>query len=143
MKLLLDSSVWIGILRGDRLPEALARIRGRHQLWMDAFVAAELFAGCRSRSERKQVSILVAPFARAARLRAATANDMIGAGRALSMLRQRGIQLANPAGALIDAGIAIGAVRLGALLVTDNVRDFRKLSAVLPLSWTTRAEFLD
>jgi predicted nucleic acid-binding protein len=139
VKLLLDSSVWIEHLRRGILGPLLPRLRGRHQMWMDALVAAELIAGCRSRRERRVVAALIAPFSRAGRLRAASAADLSEAGRALSMLRERGVELRRPPSALLDAAIAVTAVRLGALFVTENARDFDKLARVLPLRWETVA----
>lgn len=44
-----------------------------------------------------------------------------------------------PAGALIDATLAVTTLRRGALLVSENARDFEKLSEVLPLHWETLA----
>lgn len=137
MKLVFDSSVWIEHLRRNVLTPVLPRLRGKYQLSMDALVAGELIAGCRSRAERRVVDALLAPFIRAARVRAATADDVREAGRALSKLRERGAGLSHPAGALIDSTIAITAVRMGALLVTENARDFEKLATVLPLRWET------
>lgn len=135
MKLLFDTSVWIEHLRRDALTPLLPLLRGSYQLWMDALVAAELIAGCRSPKERRVVDSLIAPFTRADRVRAATSRDIADAGRALSKLRQRGVTLANPAGALIDAIIALSAARLGALFVTEDARDFEKLATALPLRW--------
>jgi len=106
---------------------------------MDALVSGELIAGCRSRKERSVVVALIAPFVRADRIRSATATEIQDAGRALSKLRERGVAVSNPAGALIDATIAVSALRIGALLVTENTRDFEKLAAVLPLHWETLA----
>lgn len=139
MKLVFDTNVWIEHLRRNALASLLTSLRGKYQLSMDALVAGELIAGCRSRKERNIVSALLTPFSRANRVRAATAADLADAGRALSKLRERGATLSNPAGTLIDATIAVGAVRMGALLVSENVRDFEKLATVLPLRWETRS----
>jgi predicted nucleic acid-binding protein len=131
--------VWIEHLRQDALAKVLPLLRGKYQLWMDALVAAELLAGCRSRQERRVVEALLAPFARTTRVRAPTAAELAEAGRAISKLRERGLALRKPAGALIDAAIAVAAARDGALLVSENVSDFAKLSTVLPLRWETLA----
>ena len=132
MKLVLDTSVWIEHLRHDTLEPLMPALR-RHQLWMHALVAGELLAGCRSRAERGYVDTLIAPFVRANRLPAPHAMEIADAGRALSLLRAQGVSLSHAA--LIDATIAVGATRLGALLVTENARDFEKLSKLLPLQW--------
>ena len=137
MKLIFDTNVWIEHLRHDSLAPLLPLLRGKYQLSMDALVAGELIAGCRSRKERKIVDAVLAPFKRADRIRAATAVDIADAGRALSKLREKGATLSNPAGVLIDATIAVAAARLGALLVSENTRDFEKLATMLPVRWET------
>ena len=139
VRLVLDTSVWIEHLRRDALAPLLPLFRGKYQLSMDALVAGELIAGCRSRKERRVVDALLSPFLRADRVRAAAATDIADAGRALSRLRERGVVLSNPAGALIDATIAVTTLRRGALLVSENTRDFERLSEVLPLQWETLA----
>ena len=47
----------------------------------------------------------------------------------------------NPAGALIDATIAVTTLRLGALLLSQNARDFENLAKVLPFRWETLLAF--
>jgi len=108
---------------------------------MHALVAGELLAGCRSSAEREYVDDTISPFTRAARVTSATAGEVALAGRTLSRLRERGVALANPAGALIDATIAVSTVRIGALLVTENAHGFAKLGKLLPLRWETLSQF--
>lgn len=139
MRLVLDSSVWIEHLRRNALAPLLPLLRGKYQLWMDALVQAELIAGCRSRQERRVVDALLAPFARTGRVRAPTAVELALSGHVISKLRERGLVLRKPAGALIDAAIAVSAARDGALLVSENGSDFEKLSKVVSLRWETTA----
>ena len=141
MKLLLDSSVWIDHFRGNVLAVVLPRLRGRYQLWMSGVVGAELLAGGRSRTERRAVDRLLAPFRKAGRVLAADSEDLLASGRALSRLRERGVMLRQPGAALLDALIAVNAVRVGALLVSANSDDFRKLSSVLPVRFEPWEEF--
>lgn len=141
MKVVLDTSVWIEHLRSAQIASVLGSLRGRYTVHMDPFVAAELLAGCRSRRERRLIDSILAVFARAGRTRDPGAADLQHAGRALSLLREKGTRLSNPAGALIDAAIAVGAVRTGALVVSLNERDFAKLGSALPLRWESWATF--
>lgn len=141
MKVFLDTSIWIEHLRHHSLDPIFPRIRGDNQLWMDALVAGELLAGCRSRIERRVVDILIEPFASTGRLRAASAREIADAGVALAKLRERGEELAGGTGALVDAVTAVAATREGALLVSENVHDFGRLARVLPLRWETLAAF--
>ena len=135
MKLILDTSVWVEHLRHGALTALLPRARGKYRFWMDGIVAGELVAGCRSRAERRVVEGLIAPFTRAGRIVAPVEADLIEAGRGLSKLREKGVSLKNGSGALLDALIAIDAVRIGALLVTVNDADFRRLADVTPLRY--------
>ncbi len=141
MKLFFDTNVWIQIINQDAFASFPARARNTYLLRMHAVVAAELIAGCRSRIERAIIDRLLESFVRTDRLRAEGAGEIVAAGRALSQLRERGQPLRNPGGALVDAIIAVGASREGALLVSDNAGDFEKLARVLPLRWATLAAF--
>ena len=141
MNLLLDSSVWIEHLRSGGLERLLPRIRGRFLLWCDSVVTAELTAGCRSKRERRTVARLFAPFVGAERVVSPSQQDFERAGLALSRLREKGRTLSNPGGALLDALIACCAIRVGALLVTVNWRDFESLRTELPLRIESLAPF--
>ena len=134
MRLLLDTSVWVEHLRTHDLAKVLYDIRGKFVPWLDAITAAELIAGCRSKRERRVVDRLLDPFRSAGRLIAPEPADCDRAARALSRLREQGTTLSGAAGALLDAMIAAVAVRLGALLVTLNMKDFEKLGRTLPVT---------
>ena len=141
MKLLLDTSVWTEHLRNDALGELMPAIQSSYRLWLDGVVAGELMAGCRDRIERRFIARLIQPFARANRLCAASAADLRTAGEALCRLRERGLSLKGPGGALLDSTVAVNAVNLGALLVSSNEGDFTRLASVLPLRFETLADF--
>lgn len=119
----------------------MPQVRGRYFLWLDSVAAAELIAGCSTRRARRVVSGLIAPFERAGRVVIPAQRDFVRAAEALSKLRGAGLSLKNPGAALLDALQAANAVRIGALLVTENVSDFRKLGRVLPLSISSFADF--
>jgi predicted nucleic acid-binding protein len=133
VKLLFDSSVWIDHLRRGALDGVIPALRGRFALWMDSVVAAELLAGCRSKQERRTVERLLAPFERSGRVAAPVHADFRRAAAALSALRARGKTLASPGGALLDALIMAIAGRIGAMVVSTNVRDFESLAARIPV----------
>jgi predicted nucleic acid-binding protein len=133
MKLLFDTSVWVEHLRHAVLENVIGKLRGRFVLGMDAVVASELRAGCRSKKERNVVRKLLAPFEAAGRLLCPSAGDFARASLSLSRLRERGRLPSGSKGALLDGLIATLAVREGALLVTHNVSDFAALGKALPL----------
>lgn len=140
MKVLFDTSVWVEHLRHDLLSQVIPALRGKLALWFDAVSAAELRAGCRSKSERDVVARLLTPFEKAERVAIPLEGDYVRAATALSRLREDGMALKQPGGALLDALIAAVAVRLGALVVTFNIADFQKLSRVLPVQVETMGD---
>jgi predicted nucleic acid-binding protein len=133
VKLLFDSSVWIEHLRRGALDAVLPVLRGKLALWMDGVVAAELRAGCRGKREERVVKGLLGPFERAGRVAVPAYPDFRRAAGALSRLRARGRTLSNPGGALLDALIGTVAVRIGAMVITTNMRDFEAIATQLPL----------
>ena len=141
MNLLFDTSVWIDDLRHGVLRFIMPQVRGRYFLWLDSVAAAELLAGCGTRKERRLISGLIAPFERAGRVVTPSQRDFVRAAEALSKLRGAGLTLKNPGAALLDALQAANAVRIGALLVTENVSDFEKLAKFLPVSISSFRDF--
>jgi predicted nucleic acid-binding protein len=139
VKVAFDTSVWVEHLRGGGVADLIDVMRRRCVLQMDAVVAAELRAGCRSRRQERLVESLIAPFARARRVVTPVEGDFARAALALARLRASGLTLGRPAGVLMDGLIAAVAVRTGALLVTSDVDDFRMLATRMPL----RVEGLD
>lgn len=135
MKLLFDSSVWIDHLRSGTLDGVIPALRGRFTLWLDSVVAAELVAGCRGKQERRVVERVLLPFERAGRIATPLHADFRRASAALSALRARGKTLASPGGALLDALIMAVARRIGAMVVTTNVRDFEALASRIPVTF--------
>jgi predicted nucleic acid-binding protein len=133
VKLLFDTSVWIEHLRHAALASLIEPMRGRFTLGLDAVVASELRAGCRSKRERRIVDQLCAPFERSGRLLCPLQGDFERAAGALSRLRERGQPPSGAKGALLDALIATVATHDGALLVTANPSDFEKLAREMPL----------
>jgi predicted nucleic acid-binding protein len=131
--LFFDASVWIEHLRRAVLDEVIGDVRGRFVLGLDAVVAAELRAGCRSKRERSVVARLLRPYERSGRLLCPERNDFERAALALSRLRERGRLPSGGKSALLDALIAAVAIRRGALLVTVNMADFASLATVMPL----------
>ncbi len=132
MKVLFDTSVWIEHLRRGALDSVIGAMRGQLVLCLDAVVAAELRAGCRSKRERRVVGGLCAPHERAGRLLCPSQNDFESAALALSRLRERGRPISGAQSALLDALIVQLAAREGALVVTHNAGDFLALASEIP-----------
>ncbi len=143
MKLLFDSSVWVDHLRGGALDGVIPALRGRFAPWMDSVVAAELLAGARDKRERRAIEHLLAPFERSGRVASPEHADLRRAATALSALRARGKTLASPGGALLDALIMAVARRIGAMVVSKNVRDFEALAGRIPATFCPFSSFVE
>lgn len=133
MKLLFDTCVWAEHLRHAALDPVVDVIRGGFVLCLDAVVAAELVAGCRSKHEHRVVNRICAPHQRSGRLLCPMSSDFERAAIALSKLRERGRPPSGSKAALLDALIAAIAAREGALLVTQNLTDFSRLTEEIPV----------
>ncbi|MBI2942036.1 MAG: PIN domain-containing protein [Chloroflexi bacterium] len=116
-----DTSVLITVVReapGRR--EFLDRVRA-DRVWLSTVVAAELYAGTRSRDDAHAIDRVVATMERLRRLLVPTADDWIRAGRLLA--RRTRLQGAiRPRDHLSDVLILLSAARLKGTVVTDNVR---------------------
>ena len=124
MRTVLDSSVLIDHLRGDaRARRAIAeRVATGEQLWGIVITRAELIAGMRS-SER------AATFALLDRLRWLDVDvDVSDDAGALARRYRR----SHPGLDLADCLIAAGTERLGARLLTQNVRHFPMFEGLEP-----------
>jgi len=124
--------LWVAHLRSGALDVVVPALRGRFWLWFDSVSVAELLAGARSKGERNVVAKLIRPFEKAGRIAHPEPSDFRRAGLALGRLRQRGRTLKNPGAALLDGLIGAVCARIGALLVTANLRDFESLARELP-----------
>ena len=137
MKLIFETSVWIDHLRFGALDPILPGLRGRYWLWSHSVAVAELLAGARSKQERTTVMKLIRPFERAGRIAHPAPADFRRAGLALGRLRSKDALFSNPGAALLDGLIAAVCARMGALLVTTNLRDFAALADELPFRFGT------
>ena len=133
MKLIFDTSIWVDHLRVGTLDSVLPSLRGRFWVWIDAVAIGELLAGARTKREREMVTTIIRPFEKAQRIVCPETGDFTRAGLALGRLRMRGRTIRHPGGALLDALTAAVCVRLGAVLVTANLSDFRMLAEEIPL----------
>src|SRR5262249_38429268 len=134
---------WIDHLRQGALADVVPRLRGRFWLWFHSVTVGELFAGARGKKDRAVIAKIIRPFEKAGRIAHPEARDFRRAGLALGRLRGRGRELSSPAGALLDGLLGATCARLGALLVTSNLRDFESLAKELPFRFSTLAGLFD
>ena len=135
---LFDSSVYIsGIRRGDDAVMAQRRLSPDTLLWLSSVVLEELYAGAIGQI-RDSVERLEHDFERARRILVPNLSDWTHTGRVLArMAAKYGYEKIGQGRLTNDALIAMSAARIGALVITINERDFRKLAEFRSFQWET------
>ena len=129
---LVDSSVWIDVLRDARgaRRRALAGAVGDDEVVLTRFNQLELLQGCRDEREWG----LLKPYLDAQEYIEPSPDGWVEAARAYFDLRRRGRSVRSP----IDCCIAQAAIEHDALLLHRD-RDFKAIAEIRPL----RQEWLD
>ena len=116
---LLDTSVYIDNLRSGRFKQEILDLK--FIVRCSAVVLAELARGARSREMKRFVDGL----ARNLRVIAPTERDWIESGKIVShLVVEHGYDLHKTREIHFDVLIALAAKRIGAFLITTNVKDF-------------------
>lgn len=124
MRVVVDSSVLIDHLRGDpRSHDVLSgRVAQGDELWGIVIARAEVLAGMRHPEQRRTLILLN-------QLRWLEIDvDLADAAGAMA----RSLRRSHPGPQLADCLIAAGTERLGAALLTQNVRHFPMLPGLTP-----------
>jgi predicted nucleic acid-binding protein len=131
-KVLFDTSVLVPFLRKGVYLEEITRLARGHVLYFSSVVAQELYAGSRDRRFLWQMDKLYYRFQKVGRLVVPGVADWRAAGLALNRIGRRyGIDRIRRAALVNDALIAASCRREGALLLTLNERDFRRLKEAI------------
>jgi tRNA(fMet)-specific endonuclease VapC len=131
MKWMLDSNACIAIIR--RHPEsALKRLRGKAvgQVGVSSITLAELQYGAAKSSRPDQARIALAEFALPLEIAAFDDAAALAYGTIRAGLEKKG----KPIGPF-DTLIAAHALVLGAVLVTNNTREFRRVPGLVVEDW--------
>jgi predicted nucleic acid-binding protein len=101
--------------------------------YLSAIVLMELRAGAFSRRDRRLLQRLEAAFERAGRVLLPSRTVFAEAGEALRRLQaDRGYNIRASHSIVNDVLIALSARSIGAMVVTQNERDYRAIQAVRP-----------
>jgi tRNA(fMet)-specific endonuclease VapC len=131
MKWMLDTNVCIAIIR--RQPEtAIRRLRGKSigQVGVSAITVAELQYGAAKSSRPEQARSALSEFLLALEVVPFDEQACVGYGVVRAKLESSG----KPIGPL-DTLIAAHALSLGVVLVTNNVREFRRVPGLAVEDW--------
>lgn len=135
MKALLDTNVLIGFFLNPNQKEEFEARTLRPQIFMSSVVAMELFAGCRTNLQQRELASLLKPFERAGRMLTPTHACFSEAGRVLAGLGADGVQAVERRSLVNDVLIAVTAARNGVVVVTANVKDFSRIERHTPVRW--------
>ena len=135
--ILFDSSAYLSALRGNSAsPKALNEFRPQSALWLSSVVLEELFAGADERG-RSAVEHLQREFEKARRILVPNLADWAASGKLLAQLGSRyGYEEIGRARLTNDALIATSAGRAGIKVITENARDFARLSEFCHFEWS-------
>ncbi len=142
-RFVLDTNIYIHSFRDPVANTELVRFHesaGAGE-YLSSVVVQELRAGTRALADRRRLERhLIDHFIRVGRVVTPTATAWAAAGDVLAALRAReGLQLGGVSKALgNDILLAMSCREAGLMLVTDNVRDFARIAAVMKFDYTTR-----
>lgn len=124
---LFDTNVYLRVLRSEAFARThLQRFtRLAPRTYLCSVVAAELYAGARTLRGVRVIDSLLAPYLKVGRVVFPNHNDWLSMGKAVAEIaivtpgyRSRATALQN------DILIALSAKRIGAVVVTENEKDF-------------------
>jgi predicted nucleic acid-binding protein len=139
-KYVLDANLFI---RGFREPLANLELQKFHALfapfeYFSAIVAQELRSGTRSPADRRALERWVlAPFARRNRILVPTEKAWQDSGDVLAeMARREGLEINKVTKSFgNDILLALSCREAGMILVTENIRDFKRIAQVAPFDY--------
>ena len=125
----IDTNIYIGALRLDLFRGQLAAINQRFILKSSAIVLLELYTGCRTRIERRAIEKMERDFG----VLTPSQENFTEAGKVLNkILLSKRFEPGKILGLANDALIAMSARSIGAIVVTNNKKDFELIRECRP-----------
>jgi len=134
-KKLLDTNIYIDLFFDPDSYDEIFRSEGH--IYLSAVVLMELLAGAHSRGQKNNVYDLRDLFRRLGRITAPTTRDFELAGEILAKLQsQKGYNLKKAESIASDCLIAASARSIGAIVYTQNRKDFQAIKEVFDFQVT-------
>ena len=129
MKVVLDTNIYISWIRNEKYAELLLDSYTLKHL--SAVVLMELWAGARTKKASRIIEKIQRPYLKTKRLITLSVKDYIRAGEILSDLPDKDKSRIKSSGFINDIFIALNTLSIGAVLFTDNKKDFKFISGYL------------
>ncbi|MBI4224501.1 MAG: PIN domain-containing protein [Deltaproteobacteria bacterium] len=130
-KIVLDTSVYIPLLRQGRQPGSIIQTRGS-TLYLSVVVAQELYAGAGDMRTQKALDRLFHVFKKNARLIVPREEEWIECGVVLAKIGKKyGFESVKKGRLVNDVLIALSCRQAGAVLLTANHKDFQIIHSFL------------
>lgn len=129
-RLVIDTNIYIDWFNVGRHEDILFQPNAVKHL--SAIVLMELRAGAFSRADRRLVRHVESAFEKAGRVLAPSRAVFAEAGDVLRRLQERGYRIEVSRSIVNDVLIALSARSIGAIVVTQNERDFKAIQSVRP-----------
>ena len=123
-----DSSILISYLRFGKYEDFLFKNLSKKTLFFPGPVIGELYAGATTKEDRKDLESLRQALGK--NIVETTVEDWILAGRCIALYTMRYGKV-RPRDHILDILIAITAANVGAVLVTENLRDMKRWKDML------------
>ncbi|TAN45492.1 MAG: type II toxin-antitoxin system VapC family toxin [Nitrospirae bacterium] len=127
-KVIFDTSVYIPFINNGVSHPAFEFSGGNPIIYMSAVVMEELYAGAFDTESLRLLDKMQATFRRVGRLTVPDAEDWMHAGKTIAKLGKKyGFDGTYLHKLTNDVLIALSARRIGALVVTHNIKDFQRI----------------
>lgn len=133
-----DTSVWISLISGHPEGRISTALRGR-TIYLPSVVVYELYQGCQTEDDRRDVDAIRQGFAESNRLTTPTFNSWCEAANILGRY-SRALGAVAWKDHLMDVLILLCAVQLRARVLTTNVADFERWNQLLPAGRRVRVQ---
>lgn len=128
--LVFDTSIYIPRLRGEAYVGLMRKAARTGRVRLSAIVAAELYAGTRSRGDKADLDTAVRAYRSRGFLVTPDGEDWAGAGQAIRRYRETYGEIV-PRDHLNDVLLLLSAGRIGAEVVTEESKAFARWAALL------------
>lgn len=130
-KLILDTNIYIDYLNQNKYQEIVFISAYPQRIFLSSIVLMELYAGAITHADVGLIDSIRKPFEKRRMIVAPTSHDYILAGKILAELQHmKGYELKKTFSLTNDVLIALCARRIGAILVTQNRKDFEAIKQI-------------